>query len=369
MIEDVGRRRGFTAWLAACALYGIFAAGFSGCSSAVDLNKGIQVTGAAVPGIYSPYPERDSRQWKIRLNVVNTAGINIGLGQDLILVENDAAGTGIVGVYHSRGRTPEGPEKLEIGLREHHWALQYGLTNFNLLWADGSMIGYRDPGRYQGPGGQETDPEMLSFGSLPAGKTRKLELEMKEGTWLSPAEGLRIALPALIVKSGAKEDRYRLVVYFKKPADPEQQPWSVARTEVVPLVPAGLVAQLKRSDLDPAARIFAANWLMEANPKQGAVAVAETAKTLQGGPLLASCLNLLANADGTGDAALASRALELLSNQEIPTLTRSAAAAYLGHVRYQAAREALKAVTQDYYLGGPARRALKELDQAASQAK
>jgi hypothetical protein len=301
--------------------------------------------------------------------VLNTTGVNIGLGKDLILVENDASGMNIMGVYHSRGRVPEGPEKLEFGLREHHWALQYGLTNFNLLWPDGSTIGYRDPGRYDGPGGHQTDTEMLTFGSLPAGKTRKLELELKEGTWLDNAEGLRVALPTLVVKTGAKEDRFRLVVYFNKPGNPGEQPWSVARTEVVPLVPANLAAQLKRPDLDPVTRIFAANWLMEVDPKQGAIAILDTVKTLQGGPLLGSCLNLLAKADVASDEALSQRALELLSNKDIPTLTRSAAAAYLGHAHYQAARQELNAVAHDYYLGGSARRALDELDNAASQVK
>lgn len=113
---------------------------------------------------------------------------------------------------------------------------------------------------------------------------------------------------------------------------------------MIPLQINGIKKILEAPDKNPVIKILAANWLVEAFPKQAGEPLVRLGKTVNDGQLCATCLELLTGLKGDG---LGDHAREILSNSKRANGLRQKAAVYLGAIQYHKGLDALIAATED----------------------
>jgi HEAT repeat protein len=128
-----------------------------------------------------------------------------------------------------------------------------------------------------------------------------------------------------------------VIAYFNVPKEGGNT-WTLSRHELHRLDAGSVTRLLTSHETNVLTRILAANWIVESQPQVASQALAETASSLEEGQLLLTCLQLLARLGGKG---LEEHALRLVQGQGTPNGIRSAAARYLGTLRYRPALESL----------------------------
>lgn len=297
------------------------------------LAKDLRVSGQVVRQMHTEYVGASSSTYLIStldLSLANQSSYGVELGRDLMLVEADTAGT-FEGVYHSRGAP-----KVGDGFSFHgNGNESYRLSSAEIRHPDGKVTRLLGGGSMVTVKYGEVIPDSESgrrvFAPLPPKQTEKISAAFEQGSWIEDATlaSLRVALPEIQVATKAGVQRFRLLAYFAKPAEPDK-PWSVSRTELISIQTDTLTALLETPENNLVTRVLAANWLARADPVQAPVLLKRVATLQREGELLACCLILL---NELGAPGLEDHALSLMRDSTVPVGIRRLAMSYLGRVK------------------------------------
>lgn len=305
-----------------------------------SLEAGLHLNGSIQREMESEYLGTTTRTWlgsKVQFELINTTSYPIELGQDLVVLEANNAGDLFDGVYYARGRAMPRIRDQVFRSPPDEWR-DYGLSTAEHLLSDGSSLRIM-PRLIECSTRTLPIPDDLTFSSIPAGGTSKVKLHLKHGAWLKDEvlASLRIALPELSLATPAGDLRFRLIAYLTKPEDPKN-PWTIARTELIPLEVEGLSKIVTTPEENLVNRVLAANWLSQLDPPAGGQVLKTIAASQKEGTLLARALVLLTR---TAIPGLEEHAGALAQDDQVPKSIRMYALNYLGAVHHESSLDLL----------------------------
>lgn len=311
----------------------------------------VNVTGTATPGMHrESYGMNSSSwlRWDLDLKLANRAGFPLTLGKDLLLVEANAEGSSFEGIYVARGVPLDGDLDFSS---VPDLASPYGLANEDLRHVNGQRSSRRGQGTvsissYRGKHLEPSkDPEDAGFPVLAVGAEQSLAMKLDQGMWIKDESraSVRIVLPEIACESSTGRVRFRMIVYFDRPAK-DKTAWTAARREFIQVTPEELARLFRAPETNPVTRILAANWLAAADPgRLGDVLLPEVRQAKEG-PILASSLQLLAS---TRTAGMEEQSMKLLADKSVPNGIRAYSAKYLGAVKHPTAFASLLGAARD----------------------
>lgn len=340
------------------------------------LEHGLRVTGTLGR---QPHTETfgdqkwSGQRWIILLQLVNETPLTLDLGKDLLLYEADAKVVNINGAALFRGQG--GKKDPPAHLLELAAAEPFGLgDNYLVFGDDGDLVHVRGPrtrinNLERRPDGGATvfdappsisdnpgeDPTK-SFGTLGPKQARPVRLHLSQGRWL-PQEALKqvfVVLPEISVSGqapsgsaagadrAAQTERFRVVVQFRPAAGGRS--WEPCALQIIGVEAEEMARLLENADTNLVVRLCLANWLMDIAPEKGSATLSRVASGLQGEPLLATCLQLMAEAKTPG---MERQAQELMRQAKAPAAIRCWCAVYLGVLKHEPGFKALVTALDD----------------------
>jgi len=253
----------------------------------------------------SPSGQMPIRTWYVNLEITNDTPWVIELGNDVMLVEGHTNGKIVNGSALYANLTEKDNIFIEPspipslkGESKHQRPVlmsSYGIENYELRYQNGSRMCFlKDYFEFQPahqPRAEKDEAYYCGFGELPDKQTRPFVVALEQGSWIKDEfyGDVRLVLPKMTLTNKKGVQNYRLVLYLSSPKD-DKEKWHIKRNEVISLEFEELSRLVQTPETNFVTRILAANWLAEEHPMRCGDPLSITAKTLEEGQLLNTCL-------------------------------------------------------------------------------